>query len=178
VIEVRLKCTTSKHEHAVHPNLHGHSGGGLSLGRGFPVVGSTKHKLNTRSSTESKLAGADDFMPVICWTRHFMEAQGHKVKDNTLCQDNVSSILLEKNGKASSSKRAKHVSIRCFFITNQISKNELLVVWCPAGNKIGDCATKPLQGAVFKKSCRELCSRNSGIVSREWSRLKIQHQKS
>jgi hypothetical protein len=38
---------------AVHPNLRGHSGGGLSMGRGFPIVGSTKQKLNTRSSTES-----------------------------------------------------------------------------------------------------------------------------
>jgi hypothetical protein len=36
---------------AVHPNMRGHSGGGLSLRRGFPIVSSTKQKLNTRSST-------------------------------------------------------------------------------------------------------------------------------
>jgi hypothetical protein len=36
---------------AVHPNMRGHSGGGLSLGRVFPIVSSTKQKLNTRSST-------------------------------------------------------------------------------------------------------------------------------
>jgi hypothetical protein len=36
---------------AVHPNMRGHSGGGLSLGRGYPIVSSTKQKLNTRSST-------------------------------------------------------------------------------------------------------------------------------
>jgi hypothetical protein len=29
----------------VHPNMCGHSGGGLSLGRGFPIVSSTKQKL-------------------------------------------------------------------------------------------------------------------------------------
>jgi hypothetical protein len=50
---------------AVHPNLRGHSGGGLSMGRGFPIVASTKQKLNTRSSTESEIVGADDFMPAI-----------------------------------------------------------------------------------------------------------------
>jgi hypothetical protein len=33
---------------AVHPNMRGHSGGGLSLGRGFPIVSSTKQKLNTK----------------------------------------------------------------------------------------------------------------------------------
>jgi hypothetical protein len=40
---------------AVHPNMRGHSGIGLSLGRGFPIASSTKQKLNTRSSTETEL---------------------------------------------------------------------------------------------------------------------------
>ena len=48
---------------AVHPNLRRHSGSSLSLGRGMPIVGSNKHKLNTRSSTESKIVAADAFMP-------------------------------------------------------------------------------------------------------------------
>jgi hypothetical protein len=52
----------------VHPNMRGHSGGGLSLVREFPIVSSTKQKLNTRSSTETEIVGADDFMPAICWT--------------------------------------------------------------------------------------------------------------
>jgi hypothetical protein len=121
------------------------------LGRGFPIVSSTKQKLNTRSSTETEIVGADDFMPAICWTRYFMEAQGYKVQDNILFQDNKSSILLEKNGKASSSKRTKHINIRYFFITDRISKDEVSVVWCPTGDMIGDYATKPLQGALFRK---------------------------
>jgi len=136
---------------AVHYNFRGHSGGGLTLGRGMPIVGSNKHKLNTRSSTESEIVAADDFMPAICWTRYFLNAQGYKVEDNILYQDNKSSILLETNGKASSSKRTKHINIRYFFITDRVKKNELSVVWCPTGNMIGDFATKPLQGAIFKK---------------------------
>jgi hypothetical protein len=131
---------------AEHPNMCGHSGGGLSLGRGFTIVSYTTQKLNTRSFTETKMVGADDFMPEICWTRYFMKAQGYDVKDNVLFQDNKSSILLEKNGKASSSKRTKHINIRYFFITNIVSKEEVLVVWCPTGDMIGDYATKPLQG--------------------------------
>jgi hypothetical protein len=75
-----------------------------------------------------------------------MKAQGYDVKDIFLFQDNKSSILLEKNGKASSSKRTKHINIRYFFITNIVSKEEVLVVWCPTGDMIGDYATKPLQG--------------------------------
>jgi hypothetical protein len=106
----------------VHPNMRGHSIGGLSLGRGFPIVSSTNQKLNTRRSTETEIVGADDFMPTICWTRYFMKAQGCGVKDSVLLQDNKSSILLENNGKASSSKRTKQINIHYFFITDIISK--------------------------------------------------------
>ena len=102
----------------VHPNMRGHSGGGLSLGQGFPVISSTKQKLNTHSSMETEVVGANNFMPVICWTQYFMEVQGYKVDDNILFQDNKSAMLLEKNGKASSSKQTKHINIRYFFITN------------------------------------------------------------
>jgi hypothetical protein len=101
----------------VHPNMQGHSGEGLSLGGGFPIVSSTKQKLNTRSSTESEIVGADDFMRATCWLRYFMEAQGYQVQDNILFQDNKSAILVEKNGKALSSKHTKHVNIRYFFIS-------------------------------------------------------------
>ena len=59
-------------------------------------MSSTKQKLVTRSSTETEIVGADDFMPAICWTRYFLEAQGYKVRDNILYQDNKSAILLEE----------------------------------------------------------------------------------
>jgi hypothetical protein len=80
-----------------------------------------------------------------------MKAQGYGVKDNFLFQDNKSSILLENNGKASSSKRTKHINIQYFFITDRVKKEEVSVVWCPTGDMIGDFATKPLQGALFRK---------------------------
>jgi hypothetical protein len=113
---------------AVHPNMRSHSEGGLSLGRGFPIVSYTKQKLNTRSSTETKIVGADDFMPAICWNRYFMKAQGYSVTDNVLFQDNKSSILLENNGKAQSSKRTKHINIQYVFITDRVKKEEVSVV--------------------------------------------------
>jgi hypothetical protein len=136
---------------AVHPNMRGHSGGGLTLGQGFPHVGSTKQKLNTRSSTESEVVGTDDFMPAICWTRYFLKAQGYHVNDNVLFQDNQSAMLLEKNGKASSTKRTKHINIRYFFITDRISQGEVSLKWCPTADMVGDFMTKPLQGSLFTK---------------------------
>jgi len=78
-------------------------------------------------------------------------AQGYSVTDNVLAQDNKSSILLERNGKASSSKRTKHINIRYFFVTDRIAKGELKVEWCPTLEMIGDYMTKPLQGSLFCK---------------------------
>ena len=51
---------------SIHPNIRGHSSGVLSLGREFTIVISTKQKLNTRSSTDIELVGADGFMLEIC----------------------------------------------------------------------------------------------------------------
>ena len=136
---------------AVHPNMRSHSGGAVTLGRGCPIVTSTKQKLNTMSSTESELVGVDDLMPSVLWTRNFLKAQGYKVTENLLYQDNKSAILLEKNGKASSSKRTRHIAIRYYFVTDRIAKGELTVEWCPTADMIADFMTKPLQGALFRK---------------------------
>ena len=114
-------------------------------------MSSTKKNLNTRSSTEIYLVGADDFMRAICWTPYFMEVQIYRVLDNIMFQDNRSSILLENNGKSLSSKRTKHINIRYFFITNRVAQGNVPLVWCPTGDMIRDFMTKPLQGALFRK---------------------------
>ncbi len=114
-------------------------------------MSSTKQKLNTRSSTESELVGVDDMMPSILWTRYFLKGQGYKVSDNIIFQDNKSTMLLERNGKTSSSKRTKHINVRYYFITDRIAKGEVRVEWCPTKDMIADFMTKPLQGSLFKK---------------------------
>ena len=137
--------------HGVHPNGRGHTGGGLSLGRGFPITASSKQKLNTRSSTETELVAVDQLMPSILWTKMFMEAQGFGVQANIIYQDNQSAILLERNGRGSSSKRTKHINMRFFFVTDRIVKRDVKVEWCPTGSMTGDFLTKPLQGSAFRK---------------------------
>ena len=95
------------------------------MGRGFPTVSSTKQKFNTKSSTETEIVGVYDLMPAILWAKYFIASQGYNVKDNCLHQDNKSSIILEKNGKESSSKRKIHINIWYFFITNRVNNVEL-----------------------------------------------------
>ncbi len=71
--------------------------------------------------------------------------------DNILHQDNRSAIFLEQNGKMSSGKRAKHIAICYFFVTDRIRAGENSPKWCPTGEMIADFLTKPLQGAMFWK---------------------------
>ena len=88
------------------------------MGCGFLISVSTKQKLNTKRSTENELVGVNDMMPVIIWTRYFLLEQGYGVVENLLLLDNKSSILLERNGMASSSKHTRHINIHYFFITD------------------------------------------------------------
>jgi hypothetical protein len=108
----------------VHPNMRSHSGGGLSLGRGFPIVGSTKQKLNTQSSTETEIVGADDFMPDICWTRYFMKAQGYGVKDNVLFQDNKSSLIWRRMGKLRASSAQSTLTSGISLLPNVLKRRK------------------------------------------------------
>ena len=78
-------------------------------------------------------------------------AQGIKVTNNILYQDNKSAILLEKNGRASSSKRTNPIEVRYYYVADWIEKGDLSVVWCPTDKMIADILTKPLQDKVFQK---------------------------
>ena len=99
---------------AVHQDCKSHTGSTMTVGKDAIISASKKHKLNTRSSTKAELVAVDDGMGQMLWSKLFLEAQGYPIKENLLHQDNQSAILLEKNGKASSSKRTRHLNIRHF----------------------------------------------------------------
>ena len=52
--------------HDVHPDCRGHIGAMMSLGKGAVASYSRKHKLNTKSSTESEIVSVDQVMPKFC----------------------------------------------------------------------------------------------------------------
>ena len=78
------------------------------------------------------------------------------MKQNILFQDNKSAMLLENNGKRSSSKRTRHLNIRYFFLTDQIEKGNVEVKFCPTDEMTADYMTKPLQGEKFFKFRNEI----------------------
>ena len=107
---------------AVHPDMRSHTGAVMTLGQGAIQSISTKQKVNTRSSTEAELVAVDDVMAQILWTKNFLEAQGVPVTDTILYQDNKSTIILAKNGRASARKHMRHLNIRYFFVTDQLEQ--------------------------------------------------------
>ena len=104
----------------------------------------------------------DDCMSLILWTRYFLEAQGYGVDDAIIYQDNKSAILLEQNGRASSTRCTRHLNIRYFFVSDRIKKDEVHVQYCPTQNMLADYFTKPLQGATFCKFRDAIMNCHSG----------------
>ena len=135
--------------YGIHPDAISQTGGTASLGKGSFMSTSIKHILNTISSTETERVAADDLMPHLCWNNYFLEFQGYNVNSTIMYQGNQSEILLKNNGRASSSKRTKHLNIRYFFITDRIKKGDLHIEYCPTDNMVADFFTKPLQGKKF-----------------------------
>lgn len=134
---------------AVHMDMKSHTGGVLSMGKGAVYATSKRQGLNTTSSTEAEVVGVSDLMPMVCWTRNFLEEQGFEMKPAKVHQDNMSAMLLEKNGKRSSGKRTRHIEIRYYFITDRYKRGELDIQHCPTDKMIADFFTKPLQGSPF-----------------------------
>jgi hypothetical protein len=130
--------------------MKSHTGGAMTLGRGIIYGTSTRQKLNTKSSTESELVGVNDVMGQVLWTRYFFREQGFRVDHNIVHQDNQSAILLEKNGRASSSKRTRHINIRYFFVNDRVESGEVSIKYCPTELMVADFFTKPLQGIQFQ----------------------------
>ena len=64
-------------------------------------------------------------------------------------QDNLSSILLETNGRGSSSKRTRHMNIRYYFVADVCKRKQITLAYCPTDKMIGDFFTKPLGDTIF-----------------------------
>ena len=129
---------------AVHPNMNGHTGSTLSMGKGFVYSMSSTQKLVSWSSTELELVGVHDVLLQILWTTYFLHGQGFGVEDNIVYQDNKSSILLEKNGHASSSKHTHHIQLQYFFVKDLVDKKLVCIKYCLTRIMHGDYFTKHL----------------------------------
>ena len=86
----------------------------LFLGKGGVTAISRKKEVGTKSLTEVEIVGVDNALSKILCTNYFIKAQGYKVDDTYLYQDNISAIFLEVYEKELSSWKTQHMNI-CYF---------------------------------------------------------------
>ena len=104
--------------------MRGHTGGVINIGTGGVYVHSSKHKMNTNSSTEANIFILYGVLTQVIWTRYFLKEQRYNIHNNIIYQDNQSSITLDKNGGQLISKSTRYINIRCYYITDTITNNE------------------------------------------------------
>lgn len=98
----------------------------------------------------SAIPSSPNNLEVNLWACYFLLAQGYTMSASMLYQDNQSSILLEENEKASSTKQTRHIHVRYFFITDCVERGEINIEYMPSEDVIGDFFTKGLTGSQFK----------------------------
>ena len=107
--------------------------------------------MKTKRSTETVLVAADEVLTQAVWTKYFIESQEKSSKKVMLLQDNMSAILLEKNGMLSSGKRSRHLSIKAFWVADQVKKGVVEIEHEPTEDMVAGYFTKQLQGSIFRK---------------------------
>ncbi|KAG7353630.1 hypothetical protein IV203_002985 [Nitzschia inconspicua] len=127
--------------YAVHPDMRSHTGATMTLGKGSVYSMSTRQKINTRSSTEAELVGVNDAMSIILWTRHFLEAQGHTVRENVVYQDNESAIVGKERAAIYETNSPSRRMIRYFFVTDNIHRGKMSIEYYPTGDMVADYFT-------------------------------------
>ena len=96
------------------------------------------------------MVGVDDLIPMILWSCYFLGAQGYKMGASKVYQDNQSTMLLAKKGRASSGKRTRHINIRFFLVKDRVKSGEIEIEYFPTDLMIADYLTNPLQGMKFR----------------------------
>lgn len=108
---------------AVHKDISIHARSFMTFWHGMMSGNSTKQKINTTSSTAAKVVAVHNIMSSIFWIRYFLDAQGYSTRPSAIHQDNQSAMLLETNGRGSSSKRTHHMNIQYFFVADCQARN-------------------------------------------------------
>ena len=107
--------------------------------------------MNTKSPTESELVGDNEYLPYNIWYIMFLGAQGYRIKNNILFQDNESAIKMETNGRNSCTGNSRHIEIKYFWVKDRVDRKEIRIQYCPTWLMLADYFTKALQGSLFVK---------------------------
>ena len=98
--------------YAVYHDMRGHNGGLITVGKRVIHIKTNTQKLNTKSSTETELVAASDYIPLTIWITNVLFEQGYTVK-TIFHQDNESAIKIERYGLKSCGDKSRYIYIRC-----------------------------------------------------------------
>jgi hypothetical protein len=146
--------------YGVHEDMRGHSGYAITLGGGVVQCGSTKQKLNVKSSAECELVAVSDGLSSVIKVQNILEAQGIKTAPILLLQDNLSTIQMMHKGIGSNEK-TKHIKSRYFWIQDLIKRGVIEILHVKSGDMVSDPLTKPLQGEPF-------CRHNNKLINKHY----------
>jgi hypothetical protein len=135
--------------HQIHEDCRGQTSSLATFGKGAVSSSSNKMKCNT-NSMETELISFADKLTDIIWMRYFVECQGYDINKYVLFQDSMSALLLEKNGRMSSSQCTKHIKANYFLIKDYYDAGVIDIKFCPTDQMWADVLTKPLQVQKFR----------------------------
>jgi hypothetical protein len=136
--------------HQIHEDCRGQTGSLVTFGKEAVASSSNKMKCNTKSSMEMELISLADKLTDIIWMCYFVECQRYNINEYVVYQDNMSALLLEKNGRVLSSRHAKHIKAKCFLIKDYYDAGKIDVRFCSTDKMWAEVLTKPLQGQKFR----------------------------
>eukprot|EP00957_Ditylum_brightwellii_P119997 9157766-Ditylum_brightwellii.AAC.1 len=90
-----------------------------------------------------------------------MKNQECKSKVNFILKDNESTVMLANNGKDSSGKRTRHFDIEYFYTTDILSRDEVVVEYCPTNNIIANYMLELLVGYKFDRFRNAILNNNA-----------------
>ena len=141
----------------LHHDSRGHTGIVATIGRkNAPIyVRSQKHKLHTRSSTESELVATDEGVLHLLWMILVFDFLGYPQQPVTVFQDNQSTMRVCQTGQ-SKSGRLKHMVVRYNFIHGQQEANIITFEYIKSSDMVADIMSKPVTLPIFLKLRKQL----------------------
>ena len=73
----------------------------ISLDYGVIYKKYSKKKLNIKSSTETEVVGASDYIGYTLYIQWFLKEHSYTLRRKTFYQDNMNAIKMKKNGSRS-----------------------------------------------------------------------------
>ena len=114
----------------MYESMKGYIEGAISMSAEALHTTPSKQQINTKSSTESEVVRASDYILWMVWAKGFLEEHGCKLKKSIFYYDDTSTVRLESNGRKAYGEKSRHINIIIFFIKGIIQRENIELHHC------------------------------------------------